>query len=81
MERSAGESVVTLAKVRLSGEHVPNGVADFETANAIGRVNAWVSGHVDFEILNATDGDPLFSDMRRCRLCRIRSLKSVFGLS
>jgi len=51
---------VTLAQVRENRVHVPAAWADFDTERAIGRISAWVSGQVDFEVLRRSDGEYAF---------------------
>lgn len=52
---------ITLADVReRSRTDKPAVVADFDTASAIGRINVWVSGEADFEVLRRSDGKHAF---------------------
>jgi hypothetical protein len=59
-EEALAESGISLAEVRQNREHVPSAAADFDTANAIGRINAWAAGHFDFEVLRRADGKDVF---------------------
>jgi len=60
-ERALSDLGVALAEVRERHVHVPSAAADFDSTLAIGRINAWVSGEIDFEVLRREDGtDVLF---------------------
>src|SRR6185437_16782648 len=58
--RALGNMGVTPAEVRERDAHVPSAAADFDSTNAIGRINAWVSGEIDFEVLCREDGTDVF---------------------
>lgn len=68
-ERTLGDFGVTLAEVRERHAHVPSVAADFDSTLAIGRINAWASGEIDFEVLRREDGtDVLFRHEEISRL-------------
>ena len=60
-ERTLTDSGVVLSEVRERREHLPAASADFDADITVGRINAWISGEVDFEVLHREDGtDVLF---------------------
>jgi hypothetical protein len=63
-------------EIRERTEHVPAAAADFTGANAFGRINAWVSGEVDFEIIATSDGRGLF--WRHVRVGSFEALKDTY---
>jgi hypothetical protein len=38
----------------------PAACADFDGSNTMGRINGWVSGEFDFEVLRVSDGKDIF---------------------
>jgi len=58
-QRSLAGSAVSLVEIRERAEYLP--AADFDGANTIGRINAWVTGEFDFEALRVSDGKDIFS--------------------
>ena len=42
---------VTLTEVRASTQHRPSASADFNATDSAGRINIWVSGEIDFEVI------------------------------
>lgn len=68
-ERALGDLGVTLAEVRERHAYVPSADADFDSTLAIGRISAWESGEIDFEVLRRKDGtDVLFRHEKISRL-------------
>jgi hypothetical protein len=68
-ENSLRDLGIALEEVQERRDHIPAAAADFDSARAIGRINAWVSGEVDFEVLRREDGtDVLF---RRSKVSRM----------
>jgi hypothetical protein len=59
-ELTPGNCDVKLADLRERRAHLPAAAADFDSTRAIGRINAWVSGEVDFEVLRREDGADVF---------------------
>ena len=57
MESTRGGSDVTLAEVRERHTHVPAVAADFDSSRAIGRISAWVTGAIDFQVLRKENGE------------------------
>jgi hypothetical protein len=51
---------ITLANIRTREVHVPAVSADFDSVDTLGRISAWVSGEVDFEVLRRANGEDLF---------------------
>ncbi|QNI33314.1 hypothetical protein H7849_04965 [Alloacidobacterium dinghuense] len=51
---------VTLAGVQERHMHIPAAFGDFDSEQAMGRITAWTSGHVDFEVLRTSDGKDAF---------------------
>ena len=58
-KRNLGDSGVTLVEVRERRVQVPAAAADFDATHAIGRINVWVSGEFNFEVLRKQDGADL----------------------
>jgi len=59
LKSKAGEldpSKVQLAEMRERRGQVPAVGADFDSPGAMGRINVWVSGQFDFEVLRISDG-------------------------
>lgn len=78
-ERSLANLGVTLAEVRERHAHVPSAAADFDSNLAIGRINAWASGEIDFEVLRREDGtDVLFRHEEVSRMDEL-SLEEAFA--
>jgi hypothetical protein len=59
-QQSLESSPVSLIQIRERTEHLPAAAADFESPNAVGRINAWVSGEFDFEVIRVSDGRDIF---------------------
>jgi len=59
-QRLLANSSVSLARIRERTDHLPAAAADFDAANAIGRIDGWVSGAFDFHVLRASDGKDAF---------------------
>lgn len=55
--RALGNSGVTLSEVRERRIHVSAVAADFDSSCAIGRISAWVSGEIDFQVLRRESGE------------------------
>lgn len=53
-------SGVSLVGIRESTGRKPAAAADFDADNAMGRINGWVSGEIDFEAVRVSDGKDLF---------------------
>jgi len=50
---------VRLVEIASRNEHLPAALADFASDFAIGRITFWVTGEVDFEVLDCADGESL----------------------
>jgi hypothetical protein len=50
---------VKLVEIASRSEYVPAALADFGSDFAIGRITFWVTGQVDFEVLDCADGESL----------------------
>ena len=59
-QHSLEGSGVSITNVRQRTEHLPAVAADFSGRDAMGRINGWVSGEFDFEIVRPSDGKQLF---------------------
>lgn len=59
-QRSLAGSAVSLVDIRERTEYLPATTADFDGANTMGRINAWVTGEFDFEALRVSDGKDIF---------------------
>jgi hypothetical protein len=53
-------SVVTLVDIRERTEYLPAAAADFDCGDTMGRINGWVSGDFDFEVVDP-EGQNVFS--------------------
>lgn len=58
-EDSLAGTGVTLAETTAGSVYVPAARTDFDSLSAIGRISFWVTGQVDFEVLDRADGAPL----------------------
>lgn len=58
-EAGLGNSGVQLVEIRKRQTDIPGVAAEFETAVALGRINAWVTGEFDFEAIRKEDGKDL----------------------
>lgn len=54
----AGTGVI-LVETATRSDHKPAARADFDSVSTIGRISFWVSGEVDFEVLDRADGASL----------------------
>jgi hypothetical protein len=70
---------VTLAGVRESQTHVPAAAADFDAERAIGRISAWISGQIDFEVLRRSDGEYAFFRHESVSSLASPAVESAFG--
>lgn len=52
-------SAVAIVGIRERTEHLPAAAADFDCGDAKGRINGWVSGDFDFEVVGP-DGQNVF---------------------
>jgi hypothetical protein len=59
-QRALAGSDVSLATIRERIEFLPAAGADFDGPNTIGRINGWVSGEFDLEVLRVSDGKGIF---------------------
>lgn len=53
-------SDVSLIGIRETEEFLPASGADFDGVDTLGRINGWVSGEFDFEVLRVSDGTAVF---------------------
>ena len=58
--------------IRETGEHLRVAVADFDGADAMGRISGWVSGDFDFEVVRLSDGKDLFGSTCMPQPSRLR---------
>jgi hypothetical protein len=70
---------ITLADVRESHTNKPAAVADFDTAQAIGQICAWVSGEIDFQVLRVTDSKDVFLHHEKISNLHAPSLAIVYS--
>jgi hypothetical protein len=59
-EQELKDRRITLAEVRESHTDKPAAGADFDSQFAIGRIDLWVSGEIDFQVLRVSDGKTVF---------------------
>lgn len=55
--RALDPSTIKLKEIGERRSHVPAVGADFDSPNAMGRINVWVCGQFDFEVLRIADGE------------------------
>ena len=53
-------SRVSVLDIKERTEHVPAAAADFAGTDTMGRINGWVSGEFDFEVVRVSDGSDIF---------------------
>jgi hypothetical protein len=53
-------SRVSVIDIKERSEHVPAAAADFTGTDTMGRINGWVSGEFDFEVVRVSDGSDVF---------------------
>lgn len=51
---------MSLVNIKERSEHVAAAAADFTAADTMGRINGWVSGEFDFEVVRVSDGSDIF---------------------
>jgi len=56
---SLAGTTVRLIEIASRNENLPAAFADFASKFAIGRITFWVTGEVDFEVLDCSDGESL----------------------
>jgi hypothetical protein len=71
---------VTLAETAARSEYVPAARADFDSVSAIGRICFWVTGQVDFEVLDRADGVPLLLRHETVETPDSRQLDEMYGV-
>jgi hypothetical protein len=59
-EQSLPDLGVKLRDMRERHDRMPAVAADFDAGFATGRINAWVSGEIDLEVLRSKDGENVF---------------------
>jgi hypothetical protein len=59
-EESLPDRSVKLRDMRERLDRTPAVAADFDAGSATGRINAWVSGEIDLEVLRSKDGENVF---------------------
>jgi hypothetical protein len=74
--RSLEGSGVSLTDVRERTVLLPAAAADFTGGRTTGRINGWVSGEFDFEVIRVSDGKDIF--WRHIRVSAIDELENMF---
>jgi len=69
---------ITLADVRESHTSKSAAAANFDTAQAVGQICAWVSGEIDFQVLRASDGKDIFIHHQKVSSLSEPSLESAY---
>jgi hypothetical protein len=59
-QQSLAGSGVAVVGIKERTEDVPAAAADFNGIDAMGRINGWVSGEFDFEVVRVSDGTDQF---------------------
>lgn len=54
-EHLLAERGITLAEIKTSDIHIPSLAADFDAPLTTGRIDAWVTGQIDFTVLSRED--------------------------
>jgi hypothetical protein len=57
MDGLLAERGIILAGIKTNERHKPSVVADFDSEGALGRISAWVSGELVFEVLSRQTGE------------------------
>src|SRR6266705_6270292 len=72
----AGANVVLIA-IRERTEFLPAAGADFDGINTMGRINGWISGDFDFEVLRVSDGKDIFFE--HTKVSRVGELEDTYA--
>lgn len=75
-QRTLQGSGVSLVDIRERAEYLPVAGADFDPVDALGRINGWVSGDFDFEVVRISDGKDLF--WRHVHASNVEDLENTF---
>jgi len=67
---------ISLTDVRERTEHLSAAGADFNGPDSMGRINGWVSGEFDFEVVRVSDGRDLF--WRHVTISACNELEAVY---
>lgn len=59
-QKALAASPVSITEVQERPEFVPAVMAEFSGRDAVGRIDGWVSGEFDFEVVRVSDGTDLF---------------------
>jgi len=59
-KRSLQESPIVLDSITERTEYLPAVAIDFSGPTAVGRINGWVSGAFDFQVIRVSDGENLY---------------------
>ena len=70
---------ITLAETAARSEYVPAARTDFNSDSRVGRINFWVTGEVDFEVLDRADGASLFFRNETIEALHARQLDEAYA--
>jgi hypothetical protein len=70
-------SEITVVDIRERSEHLPAAAADLNGSNTMGRINGWVSGEFDFEVVRVSDGKDIF--WRHVNVSAVDGLDGVYS--
>ncbi|HTC64451.1 MAG TPA: hypothetical protein VK709_16545 [Candidatus Saccharimonadales bacterium] len=69
-------SSISVDDIRERKEYLPAVAADFVSDGIMGRINGWVSGEFDFEVIRVSDGMNLYSG--HAKVSALGSLESAY---
>ena len=76
-QRLLAGTEVTIIDIGERTEHLPAATADFSGTNTMGRINGWVSGEFDFEVVRVSDGEDVF--WQHVRVSALDALESAYA--
>ena len=77
LEDRFNEFRIDLAEIKQRSEFLPGAAADFDSADATGRINVWISGEFDFEVLDQSSGRDILFRHVNTRSLNDRALESA----
>ncbi len=70
-------SGIAMVDIRERSEHLPAAAADLTGNDSVGRINGWVSGEFDFEVVRVSDGKDIF--WRHVDVSAVGALEAVYA--
>ena len=76
-QRALEGSGVSLVEVIERTELLPAAAADFKATNTMGRINGWISGEFDFEVVQLSDGKDVY--WRHAEVSAVDGLEGTYN--